>query len=75
MNNSIDRVFVPPWLYNPELVAPCSCGHPQHPGVPSVMMVGDTGMRRWFHMPCLQAMNGFGGFDSDGPDDDEWSDD
>ena len=74
MSNLIEdhRVIVPPWLSNPEMVAPCSCGRPMHPDVPYVMMVGDTGMRRWFHMPCLQAMNGFS---IDEPDDDEWFDD
>lgn len=66
------RVYIPPWLSNPVLVAPCLCGEPLMPDQPWLMAEGITGMKRWFHGECYQAING--GFEMpDGFGPEEWS--
>jgi hypothetical protein len=64
--NTGQRIFIPAWLSNPDLPAPCICGQPLMPGQPHLIGEGETGMKRWFHMSCFHMMQDI--------DEDDWED-
>lgn len=53
MTSNGRRTNIPPWIMNPELIAPCMCGQPFDPEVPYTLQEEfDTGLKRWWHKPC-----------------------
>ena len=48
------NLIVPPFMTDPEIVAPCPCGKP--PDDNTVIVKGED-MRRWFHEPCMDWLS------------------
>ena len=46
-----DPTPIPAWLDDPEEVGPCPCGQP--PDDDCMLIEGDTPLKRWFHIGCL----------------------
>jgi hypothetical protein len=43
----------PLWLTDPDVPAPCPCGKPFTEHEPQVLIIGDTGLKRLFHIECI----------------------
>lgn len=53
MKNDGRRFNIPPWMLNPELIAPCRCGKPFDPDEPvAIAAERRTGLKRWWHATC-----------------------
>jgi len=60
MKNDGRRLNVPPWVSDPDLVAPCLCGEEFDPDSYYIIVQDPyTNLKRWFHLTCLQDMQGF----------------
>lgn len=46
--------ILPPWLANPDAVAPCPCGEPIESDEYYVTKGEDTGLMRVYHPECLE---------------------
>lgn len=44
---------MPLWMTDSNIPAPCPCGKPFVDDEPQVLIVGDSGLRRLFHIECL----------------------
>lgn len=45
---------IPPWLADPDYIAPCPCGNP--PTQNMIVANGAHSLRRGFHEPCLDFL-------------------
>ena len=53
MTNDGRRINVPPWIMDPDMVAPCMCGHPFDPDIPWIIAEErTTNLKRWWHIQC-----------------------
>lgn len=57
----MSNIVIPPWLTDPEKIAPCPCGNP--PTDNPIVVNGAASLKRWYHEPCLDFLK----YELDGP--------
>ncbi len=53
----MDDLIVPPWLSDPEAVAPCPCGDAMQG--PMFLMEAENGLKYAYHYNCLKQYTGY----------------